>query len=324
MKVTLQPSGQVIDVLPGERIIDAARRLGFDAPQSCRNGNCHICAASLISGRVLQDGTERRGGELFTCIAEPLDDCELLWENVLAPDELPTRNLACQVESIDELGGDVVRIQLRTPAGKPLRHHAGQYLLLERWDGELSAYSIASAPDSGRTLELHILVRDQNTRALIEHLRLQRIARIRVPFGDTCLPRQPDKPLVLVAAGTGLAQMQSIIQFCLNEGVTTPIHLYWGVRHSQDFYQAPWWEHWQAQPNLYLHRIVSDQPEWSGRQGMLPQAVCEDLSELADYEFYVSGSPPMVYATLDTFVAAGMPAEQMHADVFAYAPREPQ
>ena len=42
MKVTLQPSGHVIELLPGERIIDAVRRLGFDAPQSCRNGNCHI------------------------------------------------------------------------------------------------------------------------------------------------------------------------------------------------------------------------------------------------------------------------------------------
>lgn len=324
MKVTLQPSGQVIEVLPGERIIDAARRLGLDAPQSCRNGNCHICAASLISGRVLQSGTERRAGELFTCVAEPLEDCELYWENVLGPDELPIRNLACQLESIEELGGDVVRIQLRTPAGKPLRYHAGQYLLLERADGELSAFSIASAPDSGRILELHILVRDDNTRDLIRHLRHQRVARVRVPLGDTCLPRQPGKPLVLIAAGTGLAQMQSIIQFCLNEGVSTPIHLYWGVRHAQDFYQAPWWEHWQAQPNLYLHRVVSDQPDWNGRQGILAQAVCEDLSELADYDFYVSGSPPMVYATLDTFVAAGMPAEQMYADVFAYAPRDPQ
>lgn len=323
MKVTLQPSGQVIDVLPGERIIDAARRLGFDAPQSCRNGNCHICAANLISGRVLQRGSERSSGELFTCIAEPLGDCELHWDGVLAPDELPSRRLACQLERIEELGGDVVRILLRMPAGKPLRYHAGQYLLLERPDQELSAFSIASAPDGSRLLELHILAHDQNAKALVEHLRLERIARIRAPFGDACLPRLPDQPLVLIAAGTGMAQMQSIIQFCLNKGVTTPIHLYWGVRHEESFYQAPCWEQWQEQPNLYLHQVVSDQPDWSGRQGMLSQAVCEDLTDLANYQFYVSGSPPMVYATLDALVAAGMPEAQMHSDVFAYAPRDP-
>ena len=43
MRVTLQPSGAVLETLPGERILDAARRLGYECPQSCRNGNCHVC-----------------------------------------------------------------------------------------------------------------------------------------------------------------------------------------------------------------------------------------------------------------------------------------
>ena len=34
-----------------------------------------------------------------------------------------------------------------------------------------------------------------------------------------------------------------------------------------------------------------------------------------------SGSPAMIYATLDALVSAGMDAHQMRADVFAYAPR---
>lgn len=322
MKVTLQPSGHVIELLPGERIIDAARRLGFDAPQSCRNGNCHICAANLISGRVLQHGTERRGGELFTCIAEPLEDCVVEWENVLAPDELPLRSLACQVVDIQDLGGDVCRLLLRTPAGKPLRYHAGQYLLLERFDGELSAFSIASAPHKERLLELHILVREQNTVALVEHIRQQGMARIKAPLGDCSLPRLPVRPLLLIAAGTGLAQIQSLTQYCLQQGFTQPIHLYWGVRQPEDFYQAPHWDHWQQQPNVYLHKVVSDAPDWSGRQGMLPEAVCEDLAELADYEIFLCGSPAMVYGTLDALLAAGAVEAQIHSDVFAYAPRE--
>jgi len=36
---------------------------------------------------------------------------------------------------------------------------------------------------------------------------------------------------------------------------------------------------------------------------------------------YGSGSPAMIYATLDALVEAGMDAHQMRADVFAYAPR---
>lgn len=66
MRVTLQPSGAVLDTLPGERILDAAQRLGYECPQSCRNGNCHICSALLVEGRVMQSGQELDHGEIHT------------------------------------------------------------------------------------------------------------------------------------------------------------------------------------------------------------------------------------------------------------------
>ncbi len=159
MNVTLQPSGVTLALQPGERILDGARRLGYDCPQSCRNGNCHICAALLVEGRVRQAGAELDHGELFTCLAEPLEDCVLHWDGVLAPGELPVRELSCQVTECQAVGGDVFRVSLRTPAGKAPRYHAGQYLLLQRDDGEWSAFSLASAPHAGRDLELHILTR---------------------------------------------------------------------------------------------------------------------------------------------------------------------
>lgn len=321
MKVTLQPSGHTLEALPDERILDAARRLGFDVPQSCRNGNCHVCAASLISGSVRQNGEDIDRGELYTCISQPLDDCVLQWEGVLGPEEMPLRNLACQLIDATDMGGNVWRIRLRTPAGKPLRFYAGQYALLERPDGETAAFSIASAPHEERVVELHILAREHPTMALVEHIRRDRMARLKVPHGDCHLGRFPDRPLVLIAAGTGLAQMQSLIEHCARHGFAHPIHLYWGVREAADFYQAPYWEQWKQLPNLYMHQVVSDEADWPGRQGMLTQAVLEDLANLEGYEFFASGSPGMVYATYDALVAAGMPADQMHADVFAYAPR---
>ncbi|WP_313109304.1 2Fe-2S iron-sulfur cluster-binding protein, partial [Stutzerimonas nitrititolerans] len=97
MKVTLQPAGAVLDVRPGERILDAAQRLGYECPKSCRNGNCHICAALLVEGRVRQDVEIRDHGELLACVAEPLEDCVVLWDGVLLPGELPVRELSCQL-----------------------------------------------------------------------------------------------------------------------------------------------------------------------------------------------------------------------------------
>src|SRR5690606_6268771 len=214
MQVTLQPSGAVLALNPGERILDGARRLGYDCPQSCRNGNCHVCAALLVEGRVRQDGEVKDHGELYTCIAEPLEDCVLLWDGVLALGELPVRSLSCQVSECVEVGGDVWRVRLRAPAGKPPRYHAGQYLLIERDDGESSAFSMASAPSAGRDIELHILGRENSARALLAQLQHTGIARVKMPFGDTHLAELPDGPLVLIAAGTGMGQMHSLIEHC--------------------------------------------------------------------------------------------------------------
>jgi CDP-4-dehydro-6-deoxyglucose reductase len=324
MRITLQPSGLSLELQAGERILDAARRLGFDCPQSCRNGNCHVCAALLVEGRVRQQGRELDQGELFTCLAEPLEDCVLHWDGVLAPGTLPRRQLACQLIDSQALGGDVFRVRLRAPAGKPPRYHAGQYLLLEREDGRQAAFSIASAPQAGRELELHILVRDEGTRALLDDIRAAGLARVQLPFGDCHLAELPDGPLLLLAAGTGLAQMHSLIEHCRAAGFAHPLHLYWGVRRPQDFYRLAVWDEWRQLPNLFLHQVVSDPlPDdgWSGRCGLLHAAVREDFTDLRGLHVYASGSPAMVYATLDALVAAGMDAHQMRADVFAYAPR---
>ncbi|QKE64891.1 CDP-6-deoxy-delta-3,4-glucoseen reductase [Aquipseudomonas campi] len=322
MKVTLQPSGAVLEVEAGERILDAARRLGYDCPQSCRNGNCHICSALLVEGRVRQSGEDRDHGELYTCLAEPLQDCVLHWDGVLAPGELPLRELNCQLLECTDVGGDVFRVRLRTPAGKLPRYHAGQYLLVQREDGEYSAFSLASAPHSGRELELHVLAREESANELLAFLRRQGFARVQLPFGDTHLAELPAGPLVLIAAGTGMAQMHSLIEHCRAAGFQHPVHLYWGVRHAEDFYQLPHWADWQQTSGLHLHRVVSEPGDWSGRCGLLHEAVCADFADLKALHVYASGSPAMVYGTLDALVEAGMDAHQMRADVFAYAPRD--
>lgn len=321
MNITLQPSGQTLETLQDEKIIDAARRLGLDVPCSCRNGNCHICTAQLLSGRVQQGDVVLESGEVLTCLAKPLTDCELQWDGVLAAHQLPKVKVACQLVSVTPLGADVFSVHLRLPAGKEVRYHAGQYLLLERENGESSAFSIASAPQQGRELELHILARDNVVVDLLTYLQKERVARVQMPLGDVHLAGMDERPLLLIAAGTGLAQVHSIVEHCRATGFSLPIHVYWGSRVADDFYTFDALSAWQSMSNLHFHQIVSEDNGWTGRSGMLYEAVCSDIQHLNDYRVIACGSPAMVYGTLDALVAAGMQPEQMLADAFAYAPR---
>jgi len=320
--VTLQPLGAVLAMQPNEAILQAACRLGFRPPQSCRNGACHICAATLLDGQVKQQGQILRSGEIFTCLAEPLADCTLHWEAVLAPGELPKRRIACQLIDCIDRGADVFRVLLRAPAGAKLNYYAGQYLRLAREDGGSSAFSIAASPERGRELELHILAREDSAKSLLAQLQRERMARVELPFGNVHLAELPKSPLLLIAAATGMAQMQSLLNHCLAQGFVHPIYLYWGARKAEDFYRLPDWDNWQQAGNIHLRQVVSEDSDWQGRRGLLHQAVCADLrGQLAGLQTYISGSPAMVYATCDALIEAGMTQSQIHADVFSYAPR---
>ena len=201
-------------------------------------------------------------------------------------------------------------VRLRAPAGKAVRYHAGQYLMIERDSGEIGVL-LASAPHAGRELELHVLAREASARSLIEQLQRNQMARVELPFGDTHLAELPDGPLVLMAAGTGMAQMHSLIEHCRASGFKHPVHLYWGVRLPEDFYEIEHWDQWLHLPNLFLHKVVSDLCGWEGRCGLLHEAVCEDIADLNSVHVYASGSPAMIYGTLDALVNAGMDAHRM-------------
>lgn len=240
-------------------------------------------------------------------------------------DDKPTPTFDCQVEQITPLGADVYQVDLTLPANCKTGFAPGQYLLLAAdADDSFSPFSIASAPQQLPRLSLHILARDNSVPAqLIQRLRSSGTAQVRLPFGDVRL-QDDEQPLLLIAAGTGLAQMHSMLESCRMAGCKHQIMLYWGAKNEDDFYHVSAAGQWRQMPNLRLHKIVSHDDSWHGRSGLLYEAVCQDIKDFSGMRVYVSGSPTMVYATLDALVAAGMQREQMNADVFSYAPRSNQ
>jgi CDP-4-dehydro-6-deoxyglucose reductase len=68
--------------------------------------------------------------------------------------------------------------------------------------------------------------------------------------------------------------------------------------------------------------VVSQETDlWQGRTGLVSEAVTADIAQLNAFKIFVSGSPAMVYGTLDHFVGNGFQPEKMQSDVFSYAPR---
>ena len=227
----------------------------------------------------------------------------------------------CAVIGINALGAEVYEVILQLPQGVVADYQAGQYSMLASKTGDLSSDSIASAPAEGSKLRLQIESTYAQPMKLLADLQSGGWARVQLPLGDVHLDLADNSPLLLIAAGTGLAQMHSIIEQARHLGSSMPIHLYWGAREVQGFYRVAAWAKWESLANVRLHRVVSHDDNWEGRSGMLYEAVIKDLSDLGNFRVVVSGSPAMVYGTLDALVEHGLQQAQVQADAFSYAPR---
>jgi CDP-4-dehydro-6-deoxyglucose reductase len=101
------------------------------------------------------------------------------------------------------------------------------------------------------------------------------------------------------------------------------MHLYWGVRAKRDLYMHARASTWAAENrNLDYTPVLSEpRPEdgWEGRTGLVHEAVLEDFPDLSGFAVYMSGPPAMVSAGRESFIAAGLDPEHIHADSFDYA-----
>ena len=236
------------------------------------------------------------------------------------------KRLSCKIRSIDRYNANTRRVILEIPVGETISFKAGQYLDIIL-SGKHCPFSIASSPDIKDTIELHIRPTpgSDDSVAIEKLLDLAASVEIEIPKGDCFVDAPVGKNLILIGASTGITQMKSIIEFLLPRKPEQPIWLYWGVLSAADLYLTQLCLSWEREfKHFTFVPVVSEpdqSPEWSGRTGLLPDAVVQDFSRLDDTIVYVSGSPGMVYATYDRFIQHGMSADDMFSDVFSYAPR---
>lgn len=247
--------------------------------------------------------------------------------DVMASETLPVLRVECPVLEVTPISHDVSRVRLGFPEGQRVRFHAGQYLAIELPDSAPAYFSIASAPPATE-LELHIQAGDDWTTAqgILDFLRKQRAVPVAIPHGRACLEKVPDSPLVLVAAGTGFAQMKGIIDFLRRYEFAHPVTLYWGVRRHEDMYLRSLAEQWQdSGEGIFRFRpVVKDDEDndWRGHHEQLVKAVLAGGHDWQRSLVLASGSPVMVYTLMDALLEAGMPDARFLSDVLEYAPRK--
>ncbi|MEO6920856.1 MAG: CDP-6-deoxy-delta-3,4-glucoseen reductase [Collimonas sp.] len=330
-QITVQPSGRQFICDEDETILSAAIRAGVGLPYGCKNGACSSCKGKLLEGEIthgphqekaLPAKEEQLGFALFCC-ATPHSDVTIEAREVAGIGEFPVRKMPTRIAKIDKVADDVVILSLQLPANERLQYLAGQYIEFILRDGKRRSYSMANAPYKDEHLTLHIrhMPGGVFTDQVFTTMKERDILRLEGPLGTFFLREDSDKPMVLLASGTGFAPIKALVEQCAHTGSQRPITLYWGGRRPQDLYMMALCEEWAATlPDFKFVPVISNaQPEdqWHGRSGFVHQAVIDDLPDLSAYQVYACGAPIVVESAQRDFVAlCKLPAEEFYADSF--------
>ena len=332
--VTVQPSGRSFSVERDEPILQAAIRQGVGLPYGCKDGACGSCKSRLLEGRVIHGAHQHKAlsieeedaGFTLTCCAAAQTDVVIEARTVAGAGEFPVRKMPSRVMTITRAAPDVAIVRMQLPANDPLRYRAGQYVEFILRDGSRRSYSMANAPHTQGDkpwVELHIrhMAGGKFTDHVFTAMKEKDILRMEGPFGSFFLREDSDKPMILLASGTGFAPIKAIIEHMRFLGITRPATLYWGCRSKADLYLNGWAEQAAAEmPHLRYVPVLSEpKPEdaWSGRTGLVHQAVMADWPDLSGHQVYACGAPIMVESAQRDFIEqCGLPKDDFLADAF--------
>jgi CDP-4-dehydro-6-deoxyglucose reductase, E3 len=329
-RVTLKPSGHTYEAADGKTVLQAGLDAGHMLPYSCRAGVCRTCRGTIVEGKVdyglvhetyLPESDKAKGYALL-CQAKPLTD---LVVEVREVHGVRPRIIPCRVERLDKPAPDVAVIGLRLPMNENFRFLAGQYIDMLLKDGKRRSYSLATKPESSGVTALEIHVRATPGGLFTEHvftkLKVRDLLRFEGPLGSFYLREDNDKPIVMVASGTGFAPIMSITQLALEKGLEKkrPITLYWGCRIKQDLYLLDLAKSWERPGFKFVPVLSEAKPEeqWTGRTGFVHRAVMEDFPDMSGVQVYACGAPVMVEAARKDFsLSCRLPVEEFYADSF--------
>lgn len=291
-----------------ETVLDAALRNGIKIPLDCREGVCGTCQGRCDSGLYNQeyvdedtlsekDLAERK---VLTCQTRVQSDAAFSFDFdsslCSAEGTKLLKGTVCKIEKIS-VGTAILHIDAST-AGLDLDYLPGQYARIhvpgtEEW----RSYSFASAPGSSVLQFLVRLLPDGvMSNYLRGHCKLGDQIEFEAPLGTFYL-RQIDRPILMIAGGTGLSAFLGMLDTIAEKKLeTSPIELFYGVRNAADLCEVARLDSFtKTIPGFSYQVIVSDpEPCWVGKTGYISSHL--DTNKVRDYshDIYICGPPPMV------------------------------
>jgi len=322
-----------LTVKGGRSLLATLAEHGIFIPSGCGGkGTCSLCKVRVPEGGgpVLPTETpylhtdELTGHVRLSCQVKVRNDLKIQ----IPPELFMVREFRVRVEGMEALTPSIkgLRFTVLDPE-EGIVFKPGQYLQLKipRYrlskESEYRAYSISSNPGRPRELELVITRVPEGIVSTYVHdyLRVGEELTVTGPFGEFYL-RESDRRILLIATGSGLAPMLSILHRLEERKSPRETVLFFGARTRGDLYYEDRLRHFERTiPQFKLIPTLS-RPEagdhWDGEKGRVTDLIRKYLPDGPDTDVYICGSPAMVQSCLDLLGEKGVPEQRIFFDKF--------
>ncbi|KKW92051.1 benzoate 1,2-dioxygenase electron transfer component BenC [Sphingobium chungbukense] len=319
---------RIIDCNDGEKVLDAAYRHKINLPMDCSDGVCGTCKCHCEQGSYdlgddyIEDALtedEAAEGMVLTCQMVPSSDCVVQVPVPSSACKLAPAGFDAAIASVELVSDSTILLKLDLDDPEKLAFLPGQYVnLAVPGTGESRAYSFSSRPGAEQA---SFLIRNVPGGLMSGWLTRQAKGGDRMRFvgpNGSFFLRDVTRPLVMLAGGTGLAPLLSMLEVLADRGTDQPIRLIYGVTHDGDLVEIERIEALSRRlPTMSWAACVADEASAHPLKGYVTHHLTDEHLNAGDCDVYLCGPPPMVEAVRQFFKQKGVEPAHFHYEKFA-------
>ena len=321
-----------LEVRGGDSLLSALSSEKIFIPSACGGkGTCGYCKVKVLQGggvvlpmeEGLVPGDEIDEGVRLACqvkLKEPI--------KIEIPDELfNVREYSAVVRKIEDITPKIKHLVLDIVEGGEIDFKPGQYVQLvappyaESDESVQRAYSIASCPDDKGFIELIIGYVEGGicTTNVHKYLKEGDHVNFNGPFGNFFY-KDNDREMIMVAAGTGMAPILSILRTMKSSGIKRRCSFFFGAKTRDDLFFLDKMQN--LEESLFDFEFVpalsriGPEDDWEGVRGRVTEPLMKHMDNVENKEAYLCGSPVMIDAIVKLLIEKGMDEKLIYYDKF--------
>ena len=329
MKLLINDEKEIV-VEGGNTLLSTLKDEGVFIPSACGGrGSCGLCKVTIEDGAGDYLPTElpwisdKEKSEKIRicCQVKVKQDMKL----TIDPELFNIKEFDATVSEIIDLTYDTKQFKLTFD--EEINFKAGQFVQLEVPEYELTdepvyrAYSIASVPSDKKSLELQIKYVPNGicTTYLHNHLKSGDKIIMNGPYGDFYLS-DTQSDIILMAVGSGMAPMRSILMDMAEKGNQRKITYLFGVRAQEDLFSVEELREIEKKlPNFKFVPALSrpkDEDNWKGEVGRLTDLLPTYILDPSNTEAYLCAGEIVINSYRASLVSNGIAEEKIYYDSF--------